>query len=328
MVLDTLQPQQIQHLSKPTRATYQSWVQQKQAELARSAKIDQAGHCSVDITQLSDDGSALLWLGDRRTAKRFVLFLHGGGYIAPLSPGHLEWCSEVFVASGSREGVSTAVAILEYTLCPSSAFPVQLTQAVSGLSRIMSAGVLPRNIILGGDSAGGNLTMQLLHHLINPNPLVPAVVLTGPLQGAFLVSPWLSMKTDDTSFRQNHGIDMLSTKIVQTSIHAILGETTQSPNRATVEEREWAFPVDKDDVSFLSHLPQIIGRLYVSAGQCEVLRDQITAFARDVQLFAPTLEMQLDIFDRQAHDFILLEGLLRNPGEATKAMIKWLKGGT
>lgn len=326
MILDTLQPRQIQHLSKPTRATYQSYVQQKQAKLAKSVRSEHETRCSIDIEALNDDSSALLWLGNRVTAKRVVLFLHGGGYIAPLSPGHLEWCWEVFVASGSREGVNTVVAILEYTLCPSAVFPVQLTQAASGLARILSAGVLPRNIIFGGDSAGGNLTMQLLHHLINPHPLVPAVVLKEPLQGAFMVSPWLSMKTDDASFRQNHGIDMLSASIVQVSIQAILGGTADSPNRATVEERRGAFPFDEVDVSFLSHLPRIIGRLYVSAGQYEVLRDHIVAFAREVQRLAPQLDVQFDVFDKQAHNFILLEGLLRNSREATNAMITWLEG--
>ncbi|PHH93276.1 hypothetical protein CDD83_8787 [Cordyceps sp. RAO-2017] len=325
MVLDTLQARQIQHLSKPTRATYQSWVRQKQSKLAKSANSEHAARCSVDIEFLDDDGSALLWLGNRQTAKRVVLFLHGGGYLSPLSPGHLEWCWEVFVTTESEAGVETAVAILEYTLCPGAAFPVQLTQAASGLRHILSTGVLPHNIVFGGDSAGGNLAMQLLSHLIDPYPEVPAVTLAEPLRAAFMVSPWLSMKTNDASFREGHGIDMLSASIVQTSVHAILGEVAESPRRATVEEREGAFPFDKDDVSFLGRLPEVIARLYVSAGQYEVLRDQIVAIAVEAERLAPKLDVQLDVFEKQAHDFILLEGMLRSPGEATNAMIKWLR---
>lgn len=325
MVLDNLHARQIQHLSKPTRATYQSWVQQKQSTLAKDTKSEHTTRCSIDIESLGDNGSALLWLGNRQTAKRVVLFLHGGGYISPLLPGHLEWCWEAFVTTGSEENGETAVAILEYTLCPGAAFPVQLTQAASGLTHILSTGVLPHNIIFGGDSAGGNLTMQLLSHLIDPHPKVPAVTLAEPLQAAFMVSPWLSMKTDDASFRENHGIDMLSARIVQTSVHAILGEVAESPRRATLKERESAFPFDKDDISFSVRLPEVVARLYVSAGQYEVLRDQIVAFAVEVERLASKLDVQLDIFDKQAHDFILLEGMLRSPGEATNAMIKWLR---
>ncbi|OAA53256.1 Alpha/beta hydrolase fold-3 [Cordyceps fumosorosea ARSEF 2679] len=325
VVLDTLEARHIQHLSKSTRATYQSWVQRKQARLLKSTKSERATRCSVDIEVLDDDGSALLWLGNRQTAQRVVLFLHGGGYLVPLSPGHLEWCWEVFVTTQFEAGVETAVAILEYTLCPSAAFPVQLTQAASGLAHILSTGVLPRNIICGGDSAGGNLTMQLLAHLIDPHPGVHAVRLAEPFQAAFMVSPWLSMKTGDASFRKSHGIDILSASIVQTSVHAILGEVGQSPRRATVEEREGAFPFDKDGCSFLSRLPDVIARIYVSVGQYEVLRDQIVALALEAERRAPTLDVQLDKFEKQAHDFILLEGMIRSPGEATNAMITWLR---
>lgn len=322
MVLGTLEPRQIQHLSEPTRASYTSWMKKKQSQLTATGKPELASLCRVDIEALDEsDGSALLWVGNRTTAKRIVLFLHGGGYLVPLNPAHMEWCWQVFVTPAF--GAETAVALLEYTLCPGAAFPVQLRQAAAGLSRILSTGVNPRDVMVGGDSAGGNLTMQLLHHLIHPYPHVPAVKLSEPLQGAFMVSPWLSVKTDDASFRANHGIDMLTASIVQNSIRAVLGGKVAAAARR--DERDWAFPFDKDDVSFLRRLPEAIGRLYVSAGQYEALRDQIVAFAEEVQKRAPKMHVKLDLFEKQAHDFILLEALLKRRGEATEAMMAWLK---
>lgn len=324
MILSTLQPRQIQHLSEPTRTSYASWMKQKQPLLARSGKHELASLCSVDIETLdADDGSALLWLGNRQTAKRIIFFLHGGGYLVPLNPAHMEWCWQAFIKAGADSGAETAVAILEYTLCPGAAFPAQLRQAASGLSRILSTGAKPRDVMLGGDSAGGNLTMQLLHHLIHPYPHIPAIKLSKPLKGAFMASPWLSVKTEGASYRANHGIDMLTASIVQNSIRGVLGgKAAATAGRA---ERDGAFPFDMDDVSFLESLPEIISRLYVSAGQYEVLRDQIVAFTVEVQKRAPKMDVKLDLFDKQAHDFVLLEGLVKKRGKATQAMIEWLK---
>lgn len=310
-MLQTLKPRQIQHLSEPSRTAYQAWVKQKRIK--------------PDIELLNDDhGSALLWLRSRRTAKRIVLYLHGGGYLVPLSDATIEWAWNVFVEAGTEQGVETAVAILEYTLCPIAAFPVQLSQATAGLERILSSGVRPQDIICGGDSAGGNLTMQLLYHLLRPHPSVPVVTLVEPLGGVFMVSPWLSARTDDASFRENHGIDIISAAVMQTSIRAILGETADSLPKLA-EDGAGAFPFDQHDVAFLEQLPSIADRLYVSAGQYEVMRDQITAFAREVQKAAPEMDVQLAVFNKHAHCFIFLEGLLRRPGEATYSMIEWLR---
>lgn len=324
MILNTLKPRQIQHLSEPTRAVYTSWVRQKQSKLSKSGNHKLASLCSVNIENLGEtDGSALLWLGSKATAKRIIFFLHGGGYLVPLNAAHMEWCWQVFIQPTSTT-YDTAVALLEYTLCPGAAFPVQLLQAVSGLSRILAtSGIKPRHVMLGGDSAGGNLTMQLLHHLIEPYPHIPSIKLLEPLQGAFMVSPWLGTKTDDASCRANHGIDMLTSDIVQNSIRAILGgRAVAAVGRA---EKNGAFPFDKDNVSFLARLPEVVVRMYVSAGQYETLRDQIVAFGEEVRKRAPKVDMKLDIFEKQAHDFILLEALLNRRGEATLAMIEWLK---
>lgn len=303
-----------------------SWIRQKQSLLSKSGNLELSSLCSVDIETLHEtDGSALLWLGSKATAKRIVFFLHGGGYLVPLNPAHMEWCWQVFVKpTSTASDPDTAVALLEYTLCPSAAFPIQLQQAASGLSKILSRnGINPRDIMIGGDSAGGNLTMQLLHHLIEPCPDVAAVKLSDSLQGAFMVSPWLSSKTDDASFRTNHGIDMLTSDIVQHSIRAILnGRDVAAAGRS---DKDGAFAFDKEDVSFLERLPEVVGRLYVSAGQYETLRDQIVAFAEQVQSRAPKMDVKLDVFQKQAHDFILLEALLKRRGEATLAMIEWLK---
>lgn len=71
---------------------------------------------------------------------------------------------------------------VDYAVAPESKFPVALQQlldvylwAVSGHSDVEEAlGFRPRQLVLAGDSAGGNLTMALLHVIADLNELLQA----------------------------------------------------------------------------------------------------------------------------------------------------------
>lgn len=52
-------------------------------------------------------------------------------------------------------------------------------------------------IVIAGDSAGGNLTLGLISHLLHPHPDVPKVELSGPLATTILISPWVKFTTLD-----------------------------------------------------------------------------------------------------------------------------------
>lgn len=83
-------------------------------------------------------------------------------------------------------------------------------------------------IFIAGDSAGGNLTLSLLCHLLHPHPKVPEslhIKLSGPLAGALLISPWAKFKaTEDASFKRNLHSDMLPREISDRWGDAYLGE--------------------------------------------------------------------------------------------------------
>src|ERR1700761_8782173 len=67
-----------------------------------------------------------------------------------------------------------------------------------------------KQILIAGDSAGGNLAAALLLHLGHPHPLVPELRLAQPLRGAVLISPWISFATDTPSFTTNAHSDYLT----------------------------------------------------------------------------------------------------------------------
>lgn len=308
----------MQYLSPSTRQTYQTWVKQKFSKSRRDVTVRE--RLQIDIEPLIDERSALLWLGDRQKAKKIVLFLHGGGYVAPLQPGHLEWCWRTYVAGGIEAGVETAVAVLEYTLCPEAQYPVQLRQGVDALTHILESGVQPRDITIGGDSAGGNLTAQIISHLCDPTPLIPIIMLQEPLAGAFLVSPWLSNKRTDGSYMQNGWIDMLSAETVSKSNIYYLGLSSVTDEPA--EAQEVAFPLDRD-LEYLRQMSTVVKQTYITAGTEEVFLNQALRYASEVQTVNPHMKVKLDIQSKMAHDFILLEGQHRTTGKCMQAMKSW-----
>jgi acetyl esterase/lipase len=108
-----------------------------------------------------------MWIGDRTKAAKFVLFFHGGGYMQPINSGHLEWCLRSFVL-GIKEA-EVAVACLQYGLAPTLQYPGKLRQAVAALNRLLASGITPRQIVIGGDSAGGHLAFDMLAHMLRPS---------------------------------------------------------------------------------------------------------------------------------------------------------------
>lgn len=270
-----------------------------------------------DIEALPDGTSSIMWIGDRTRAKKVVLFLHGGGYLLPLDVGHLEWCLQTYVRAGHDLGVEVAVAVLHYTLCPEGQYPLQLRQAADALGHIVDGGLSPGDIIIGGDSCGGNLTVALMCHALHPHPGIRQIELSQPLAAAFTVSPWLSKRESGHAFDQNKYLDMVSRKIVHQSVTLTLrGGSHEAEER---EGKGWAMPIDVDDVWFTG-MSNVVRRLYVTVGQNEVLRDEGIQLAESMRNRNPDMDVRLEVREKEAHDFILLEGEICHMGPAMKAM--------
>lgn len=316
-------PSQMQLLSPTTTQTYRSWMAKKlaRARSFRGTSTTTVERLREDIEVLPDGRSAIMWVGDRHRATRFVLFFHGGGYIASMTEGHLNWCYQAYVKA-SKE-VEVAVAVLQYTLCPLAQYPTQLQQAVAALNHLLKSGIDPSNIVVGGDSAGGNLTAQLLGHILHPNPRVDPVRLSKPLLAAFAVSPWVSGRISNPSFEDNGNIDMLSPSMILKSTRRLVEGTGYETEES--QGHGWAMPVDVGDTWF-DGLSKATRSLYVTVGRQEILRDQGVVFAETIRRRNSDVHVRLEVGEKAAHDFILVEGMMGRPGDATRRMKEWFLG--
>ncbi|KAJ3496451.1 hypothetical protein NLG97_g2649 [Lecanicillium saksenae] len=309
---------EIQTIVPSTRDMYTAWVEKKSRNYDDPPIPNRLFH-DVQPLETGRD-SAILWLGDRYRAKKVVLFLHGGGGVIPACAGHANWAWNAYVMAGAEAGIEVAVAFLQYTLAPRGQLPIPLLQAIAALNLVLAQGFQPQDIIVGGDSVGGNLTMQLLGHLLHPQPAVPSIKITGPLQAAFLVSPALGSSMSYKSFEDNFQCDMICGPIVQKLVLQSLprhlhGTLDSSPI-------PWAQPLQAPP-GFFGGMDSVVRQIYISYGEFEVLADHSRVMAGIIRKEAPGLVLRVDEGAREPHDGILLENFIMRPGRATEVMKAW-----
>jgi epsilon-lactone hydrolase len=87
-------------------------------------------------------------------ASRVLLYLHGGGYCSGSIVSHRRMVTEAGRAAGVR---TLAIA---YRLPPEHPFPAALDDALTAWRFLRDHGIAAGHIAIGGDSAGGGLTLR------------------------------------------------------------------------------------------------------------------------------------------------------------------------
>lgn len=126
---------------------------------------------------------------------------------------HLK-CWHAIQQDAASAGKDFAIFYLEYTLTPHATYPHQIIESVEALQYVLNdLGRSASEVILGGDSAGGNLSLAILSHLSHPMEGVPKVTIDKPLKALVLLAPWVSFRTDLDSHTRNQYKDLISTPV-------------------------------------------------------------------------------------------------------------------
>jgi acetyl esterase/lipase len=196
----------------------------------------------------------------------------GGGFAMAAGASHFDfWLDLLQVVN--ENGHDIAVFFPRYTLTPHEVYPTQLRQAVGALRYILTdAGRAPSNVIVGGDSAGGNLAMAVLLHLSHPHPDIDPITLSGPLAGVFGYAPWINFSHDWPSFKENAYRDVITDQALGRWSNAYLdgkqGDSWSEPDRAPAE---WWSDAKTE-------------RILLLAGGDEILLGPIESFAKKVKV--------------------------------------------
>ncbi len=131
------------------------------------------------------DGVAAEWVTVPETrAERIVLYLHGGSFAFRFPNIYA-----AFAARLCRRFEARAL-LPDYRLAPEHPFPAAPDDCHGAYRWLLAAGHHPRDIIVVGDSAGGNLALVTLHRAREAGEPMPAcVVLLSPAVDCTFTSP-------------------------------------------------------------------------------------------------------------------------------------------
>jgi acetyl esterase/lipase len=194
----------------------------------------------------------------------------GGGYVMPCGPGHQLWLNDLQKSLGP----DVSALLLAYDLSPEHTYPTQLKQAVELIRHLVETeGRDPADLVLGGDSAGGNLCLGLLSHLAHPHPEIQPLVLPSKIHAAMLISPWASLtQTNTPAFKTNAQRDMFDARTLNRWSAAFLG------NDSPFAGDFYSEPVLASS-DWWTGVADVIDEVLIWAGDNEVLKDGILAFA-------------------------------------------------
>ncbi len=220
-------------------------------------------------TAVLPDGVPCEWLIPPNSRKdQVLLYLHGGGFVFGLTSQHLK------LGAYLAQRLHRRVLMVDYRLAPDHPFPAALEDCVTAYRWLLEQGILPQNVVVAGDSAGGNLTVTLLLKLRDTGYQSPAA--------AACLSPVTDLTTLDHQ-RPGFQDPLLTTKAVQFYNQAYLGH--QDAHDPLIS------PVFGD----LRGLPPLL----VHVGEDEILREdavRIVSLAK-----AAGVEAQLEIYPRMWH---------------------------
>ena len=133
---------------------------------------------------------------DQSTA---LLYLHGGGYVIGSIDSHRGLAGRIAQSSGIR------ALIIDYRLAPETVFPGAVEDAVAAYTFLLDEGIAPEHIVIGGDSAGGGLTLATLVSLKERGLPQP--------RAAFALSPWVDLEMLGETMKTKAGVDPMCQRV-------------------------------------------------------------------------------------------------------------------
>ncbi|MCM1046993.1 MAG: alpha/beta hydrolase [Clostridiales bacterium] len=228
----------------------------------------------VDIKEIEIKGIHSEWISVNRAhmKKYIILYCHGGGY----STG-----SSVYARTlTTKLAISTSMDVLcfDYRLAPENPYPAATEDAMKVWDSLMLLGYGARDIIVAGDSAGGNLALSLMLKLKQENRLLP--------RGAILMSPWTDLTASGKSHISRAKIDPVldAPYLKEMTDNYAAGEDLTNPLISPLYGEFDGFPP-----------------IYIQVGDNEVLLNDATLLHK--KLVKANVSAKMDVFKGMWHVF-------------------------
>ena len=231
---------------------------------------------------------------DTRTDAAF-LYIHGGGWVAGSPETHrsLTW--------RLTKQIGIPVFAIDYRLAPEHPFPAGLDDCVAAYRGLIASGVDASSIVVGGDSAGGNLTMALAVRLRDEGMPMPAALVC--------LSPALDFTYSGASVTENADADTFFIPEIMSTVAPIYHPGTDA-------KHPYLSPVFGD----ASGLPPTLFQV----GATEMLRDDSTRMAANMKA-AGNANVQLDVWPKVWHVWQIMADQLPEGEKAIRDIVSFVK---
>lgn len=204
--------------------------------------------------------------------RNVILYCHGGGY----STGSAKYARTIT----SKLALNTSMEVLafDYRLAPENPYPAALEDAVKAWDYLMLCGYGARDIVVAGDSAGGNMALALVHKLKEEKRMLP--------KGLVLFSPWTDMTCGGESFLGRRSYDPVLTPEY---LHQIRADY--------VKDENYANPYVSPLYGEFSNFPPT----FVQVGENEILYSDAKRLKEEME--KQGVAVQFEEYDKMWHVF-------------------------
>jgi monoterpene epsilon-lactone hydrolase len=243
----------------------------------RRQRLDEVGSLwpvAADVTLETVDcgGVPGEWsLAAGSDTSRVLIFFHGGGYCSGSILSHRRMVTEAGRAARMR------TLAIGYRLAPEHPYPASHEDALTAWRFLRQQGISADSIAVGGDSAGGNLTVSLINRLRGAGEPLPAC--------AWLVSPWTDLTMSGPTLDTKDAIDPIIHK-------GYLGELADAYVPTSVDRKD---PMISPLFADLCGFPPML----IQVGSAETLLADATRFAAAAG--SADVDVTLEIWPHMIH---------------------------
>ncbi|WP_286081671.1 alpha/beta hydrolase [Parablautia intestinalis] len=204
--------------------------------------------------------------------KYVILYCHGGGY----STGSCLYARTLTTKIASS--TSMDVLCFDYRLAPENPYPAAINDAMAAWNYLMLLGYGARDVIVAGDSAGGNMALSLVLKLKEEERILP--------RGLVLMSPWSDLTSSGKTHKSRAEVDpVLDAQYLDRMIHNYVeGQDLNNPLISPLFGDFTGFPPT-----------------YIQVGNNEILLSDSTMLHK--KLIEANVSVKLDIFEGMWHVF-------------------------
>lgn len=235
------------------------------------------------------------WIEPEQSCPECVfLYLHGGGYVMGSITTHRGLAARIAQAGCCR------ALLINYRLAPEFPFPAALEDALSAYRFLLKKGYPPERIAIGGDSAGGGLTLATALALRDNHEPLPSAL--------FLISPWTDLTFSGDSVRTRADRDPL---------------LKPHSNDWLLEAYAGSWPLTHPYISPLFADPRGLPPTLIQVGSEEILFDDSARL--EVRLKEAGVPVQMEVWEGMWHVFQAFAPYVPEALEAIEHIGQFLK---